>query len=136
MYRRNCPMEPIGRVPSNFGDYEDQLYLVPSHFCNLFLLVFARHCLKLNLRAIRKETKKRSAVNGRNRGGAITGYCEEIGWKILRRSVFSLRGPLREVAPMAPWLQRHRFLVYIGLVRKRVLACLLAAGKLIGLPAR
>ena len=27
-------MGPVGRVPSNFGDHEDQLYLIPSSFCN------------------------------------------------------------------------------------------------------
>jgi len=29
-------MGPMGRVPSNFGDYGDQVYLVPSNFCNNF----------------------------------------------------------------------------------------------------
>jgi len=32
-HRRNRPMEPVGRVPSNFGDHGDQVYLVPSNFC-------------------------------------------------------------------------------------------------------
>jgi len=31
--RRNQPMGPVGRVPSNFGDHGDQVYLVPSNFC-------------------------------------------------------------------------------------------------------
>jgi len=27
-------MGPAGRVPSNFGDHGDQVYFVPSDFCN------------------------------------------------------------------------------------------------------
>jgi len=34
-HRRNHHMEPVGRVPSNFGDHGDQL-LIPSTFCNHF----------------------------------------------------------------------------------------------------
>ena len=32
--RRNLPTGPVGRVSSNFGDHEDQVYLVPSNYCN------------------------------------------------------------------------------------------------------
>jgi len=39
------PMGPVGRVPSNFGDNGDEVYLVPSNFCN-WLLFFAGHCGK------------------------------------------------------------------------------------------
>jgi len=27
-------MGPVGRAPSNFGDHGDQVYLVPSNFCD------------------------------------------------------------------------------------------------------
>ena len=33
-HRRHRPMGPVGRVRSNFGDRGDQVYLVPSNFCN------------------------------------------------------------------------------------------------------
>ena len=39
--RRNHPMWPVGRVPSNFGDHKDQVYLVPSNFCNWLSFFFA-----------------------------------------------------------------------------------------------
>ena len=31
-------MGPVGRVPSKFGDYGDHAYLVPSNFCNYFVI--------------------------------------------------------------------------------------------------
>ena len=45
---RNQPMAPAGRVPSNFGDHGDQVYLVPSNFCS-WLSFFAVHCGKLSV---------------------------------------------------------------------------------------
>ena len=33
-HRRSRPTGPVGRVPSNFGDNGDQVYSVPSNFCN------------------------------------------------------------------------------------------------------
>ena len=41
-HRRNRPMGPVRRVPANFGDHGDQVYLVPSNFCN-WLSFFAGH---------------------------------------------------------------------------------------------
>jgi len=45
-YQRNRTMGPVGRVPSNFGDHGDQVYLVPSNFCS-WLSFIAGHCGKL-----------------------------------------------------------------------------------------
>jgi len=39
-----------------------------------------------------RDGKKSREVNGRNRSGAITGYCEGTGWKIIRGSVISIKG--------------------------------------------
>ena len=36
---------PLGRVPSDYGDDGDQLYLDPSNFCN-WLSFFAGHCAR------------------------------------------------------------------------------------------
>ena len=41
-------MGPAERVPSNFEDHGDRMYLVPSNFCN-WLPFFAVHCGKLSL---------------------------------------------------------------------------------------
>jgi len=74
-------MRPVRRVPSNFGDHEDQMYLVPSNFCN-WLPFFAGHCGNLtvlprtSLLNLSGEGKKSSEGNGRNMGGAITGDGE------------------------------------------------------------
>ena len=76
---RNRLWDPCDASPPTFGD---QVYFVPSNFCN-FLLFFAWHCGKPNLRARRKE-------NGWNRTGAITGYCDGIGRKILRGSIIGI----------------------------------------------
>ena len=35
VHRRNRHTGSVGRVPSNFGEYEDQLYMVPSSSSDL-----------------------------------------------------------------------------------------------------
>jgi len=37
MHRRNHSMGPVGRVPSNFGDRGDQVYLVPVQLLSVFV---------------------------------------------------------------------------------------------------
>jgi len=77
-------MGPVGRVPSNFGDCGDQVYFVPSSFCNR-LSYFVGRCWRLrptvliqsSLLNLRGEGKKSREVNGwssngrrgRDRGG-------------------------------------------------------------------
>jgi len=43
-HRHNPPTGPVERVPSNCGDHGDQVYLVPSNFCDW--LPFCRRGLR------------------------------------------------------------------------------------------
>ena len=63
----------------------------PLELLQLFLLFIARNCGKLNFTG-ETERKVGKYNNGRNRSGAITGYCEGTGWKIIRASVISIKG--------------------------------------------
>ena len=66
-------MGPVGRVPSNFGDNGDRVYLVPQ------LAVIFRRALWVCsastdlLAEFKGKRKKRRGGNGRDMGGEITG---------------------------------------------------------------
>jgi len=68
-HRRNRPMGPVGRAPSNFGDHEDQVYLVASNFCNWlsffrWALWQAYSAFQTSLLNLRGEGKKSREGNG------------------------------------------------------------------------
>jgi len=73
-HRRNRPMGPVGRVPSNFGDHGDQVYLVPQ-----LAVIFRRALWEVCsvstdlLAEFKGKRKKRRGGNGRDMGGEITG---------------------------------------------------------------
>ena len=59
-HRRN---HPKGRVPSNYGDHGEQVYLVPSNFCNwlpffLWAVWEEDQTSLLNLRGEGKSSRK------------------------------------------------------------------------------
>jgi len=67
-------MGPVGRVPSNFGDHGDQVYLVPQ-----LAVIFRRALWEVCsvstdlLAEFKGKRKKRRGGNGRDMGGEITG---------------------------------------------------------------
>ena len=72
--------------PLHFGDYRDQVS--PRTFATIFVIYRSK---LWEAKFYGRDGKKSREVNGRNRSGAITGYCEGIGWKILRGSVISIK---------------------------------------------
>jgi len=110
-HRRNRPM---GRVPSNFGDYGDQLYLVPSNFCN-WLLFFAGHCGKCTvlsqtlLNSAGEGTKSR-AGNAWNMGEAISGRYLASQDRAVERGVRGVSYPGPRGNGGAPWSLKMNFL--------------------------
>ena len=81
--RRNNPVRSVGRVPSNFGDYGNQVYLVPSNFSirssSCPWALWEAYSASQDLRSTFKgEGKKSGKWNGWKMGGAITGDGEGI----------------------------------------------------------
>jgi len=111
-HRRNRPM---GRVPSNFGDHGDQLYLVPSNFCN-WLLFFAGHCGKCTvlsqtlLNSAGEGTKSR-AGNAWNMGEAISGRYLASQDRAVERAVRGVSYPRPRGNVGAPWSLKMNFFV-------------------------
>ena len=61
----NRSMGPVGRVTSDFADHEDQVYLVPSNFCDWLSFFFTGHIGKLpqtSLLNLGKNERKADSV--------------------------------------------------------------------------
>jgi len=77
--RRNQPMRPMGRVPSDFGVRGDQVYLFRSNVCNWLSFLGS-------VGSLTNFTKRCIAVfNGEGKRGSAKGMCEtgvEQSWEM------------------------------------------------------
>ena len=124
-HRRNRPM---GRVPSNFGDHGDQLYLVPSNFCN-WLLFFAGHCGKCTVRSqtllnSAGEGTKSRAGNAWNMGEAISGRYLASQDRAVERGVRGVSYPGPRGNGGAPWSLKMNFLSPLWMKQKLIIQIL------------
>ena len=91
-HRRNRPMGPVGRVPSNYGDRWDRVYLVPSNFCSWLPFPLFTVGSSVLPQTSQPNLKGKERRVGKRMGGAITGDGEGTGEE--KEGIHPTRGPL------------------------------------------
>ena len=73
------PTGPVGRVPSNFGDHGDRVYLVCSKLCNWLSFFFAEDSAKLRCTVLFLSPDHLAEFNGETERRAEKRMCKGRG---------------------------------------------------------